>query len=122
MTTYYIAGPIFGKEDRNEPEFRRVEYLVRDALKVTTTIPHDIAPDFHSPARCPDGRRSEGARHNEACYLRSDIKYMLQYCEGIVLMQGWHTSHGARLEHTVATACGLRVFIVTPMDIIMRLY
>lgn len=122
MTTYYIAGPIFGKKDRNEPEFRRVELLVRDALEVTTTIPHDIPPDAHDFGSCPEGRRSEGATHNEACYLRSDIRYMLQRCEGIVLMQGWHTSHGARLEHTVATACGLRVFIVTPKDEIRRLY
>lgn len=122
MTTYfYIAGPIFGKEDQNEPEFRRVASLVREALEVNTTVPHDIPPAFHS-GRCPEGRRSEGATHNEACNLRSDIKYMLQYCEGIVLMQGWHISHGARLEMQVATACGLRVFIVTPKDEIRRLY
>lgn len=119
---YYIAGPISGKEGRNEKEFRRVASIVEMALNVTPTIPHDIHPAYHAGDPCPDGVRSEGADHNEPCYLRSDLLFMLNRCQGIVLMHGWNTSHGARLEHTVATACGLPVYVMMGDDTIMRLY
>ena len=113
--TFYIAGPIFGMgPDRNYGEFQHTAKLAENQLMCATLIPHDIPPDMHD-GPCPLGRRSEGATHNEACYLRSDIKHMLQYCTGVVMVPGWVQSWGARKEMDVALTCGLEVYLPSLM-------
>lgn len=41
-------------------------------------------------------------------YMRKDLKKLLK-CDGIVLLQDWFISDGARLELTVAEAFGMEV-------------
>ena len=106
----YVAGPIFGKPDRNEKAFREMADKVQYQLRATALVPHDIAPWEHPNQPCPAGRRSEGATHNEACYLRSDIANMLT-CDGIALLDDWQTSLGGRTELTVANATQMSVYV-----------
>lgn len=105
----YLAGPIFGKPDRNLPMFRRVADQVMSQLLATPVIPADIKPAEHSGA-CPPGRRSEGATHSAACYMRTDIAELLT-CNAVALLPGWVDSQGARLEMSVASQCGLKFFV-----------
>lgn len=101
----YVAGPIFGKPDRNLPMFRRVADQVMSQLLATPVIPEDIKPTEHD-GPCPPGRRSEGMPHSETCYLRADIAELLT-CDAIAMLPGWIDSIGAKLEMQVASHCGL---------------
>lgn len=112
--TFYIAGPIFGTgPGRNRPMFETMAAKAENQLMCKTILPHDIPPDMHE-GPCPPGRRSDGAEHNEACYLRADIKFMLRDCVGIVMCPGWQQSWGARTEMDIAIKCGLQVYMSNP--------
>lgn len=41
-------------------------------------------------------------------HRRADIR-MLTDCDMIYMLRGWEHSNGARLEHTIACACGIKV-------------
>ena len=41
-------------------------------------------------------------------HMRADIRLLLT-CRYIYMLHGWEQSKGAKLEHDVATSCGLRV-------------
>jgi len=89
--------------------FRRAGDAVLSQLLAIPVIPEDIQPAEHGGTPCPPGRRSEGAAHNESCYLRMDIAELVE-CDGICLLPGWVDSIGARLEMQVAAHCGLVFF------------
>jgi hypothetical protein len=55
-----------------------------------------------NPAESFDGDITLGF----STYLRHDMKVLVD-CDVIILLDGWPASPGARLEHAVATACGL---------------
>ena len=105
---YYISGPIFGKEDRNEAMFRQAAEKLQQ-YGAETVVPHDIPVKPHV-GECPAGRRSEGARHNEGCHLKADLGLLVQ-CDAICLLPDWGLSIGARLELSVAVSCGLSVWV-----------
>jgi hypothetical protein len=46
-----------------------------------------------------------------ADYLRHDLG-LLCGCDTIVLMDGWHKSKGARLEHHIAVELGMQVLTI----------
>ena len=41
-------------------------------------------------------------------HMRKDIQDLLQ-CDAIYMCQDWQWSHGCKLEHDVATSCGIEV-------------
>lgn len=101
----YVSGPIADRPDANREEFVRAASLVRTA-GAEPLLPHDIHPAHSGPCSPNSIVGSDG--HSWSCHLRQDILQMLQ-CDGVVMLTGWEASHGARLEHTVAAACGLPV-------------
>jgi hypothetical protein len=104
----YVAGPIFGKPNRNMEAFLAMASKVERQLCAVALIPAHIKPWEHT-GECPPGRRSDGATHNESCYLRADIMNMLT-CDGIALLPEWQTSIGARTELHVANVAQLHVY------------
>ena len=42
-------------------------------------------------------------------HMRVDIKMLLD-CDAICMMDGWEASKGCKLEHDVASTCGLTVY------------
>lgn len=42
-------------------------------------------------------------------HMRADIALLLG-CDLIYMLRGWELSKGAKLEHDVATSCGIKVF------------
>lgn len=79
-------------------------------MKKQPLVPLDITPHEHE-GDCPGNTSSAGEsnEHMSGCYMRNDIIEMLK-CDGILLLKGWEHTAGARVEFTVAQACGLDIF------------
>lgn len=90
----YVIGPVTGRENLNREAFEDAKEKLWDA-GYDVTIPHDVVP--------PD------ASHEDAMLL--SIKTML-CCDSVAMLDGWDDSPGARLENSVATACGIEAHCV----------
>jgi hypothetical protein len=102
----YIAGPITGHPDLNEPAFRREAERLQ-AAGHEPVVPLDIEA-FEHEGDCPPTYSRPMPGHGSACFLRADIKALLE-CDAIRMLPGWESSVGARLEHSVAALTGIPI-------------
>lgn len=102
----YIAGPIKGFAFRNETAFRVEEARLIEAGH-EVVVPHDVEPGVHDDP-CPEGYDAFDG-HTSACYLRSDLKALLD-CDAMQLLHGWRESRGVALEFAVAKECGIKIY------------
>lgn len=100
----YLSGPITGKKNY-KGLFAFTEELVKlcDALRI-----------FNPASQIPDS-----LDYGQA--MKRCVTALAQY-EVIMMLPGWHTSKGARLERDVALACGMRVLELNENKIIYGLY
>jgi hypothetical protein len=101
----YISGPIAGY-----PAFKEVfESAAKHLrfLRFDVVNPVDVPPHEHE-GECPKSYVTANG-HSAACYLRTDLKALLD-CDAIFMLSGWENSIGARLEHSVAAHCGLKIY------------
>ena len=106
----YIALPMSGIPDWNEPLARRAADYVR-TLGYDPLVPHDIEPGPHE-GPCPqrDGQNYPGlGEHTGHCYLRADLREMLSAVV-VFAAPGWENSYGASVEIRTAEAVGIPVF------------
>lgn len=91
--TFYIAGPMSGYPDFNYPAFQQAkEWLEAGSIKVVS--PHDVQ---HNETPDSFGSLAFGD------YLADDLAVGLtKKCRGIILLQGWPQSRGARVELSLA--------------------
>lgn len=102
----YISGPIAGMPiDERRQAFADAALEVKNSGH-TPLNPFDIP--VWEDCSC-DLNKPQFDGHAWGCYLRADIVAMLK-CDGIYMLSGWENSHGARLELSVAAACGLTVY------------
>lgn len=94
----YIAGPMTGYPEWNEPAFRAMAARLR-SLGLEVVSPNEL----HAP--------SDDVPWD--WYLRRDLA-ALATCNRVVFLPGWERSKGARLEHHVAEALGME--LVYPGD------
>ncbi len=92
MNVYYLCGPMTGIPDLNFPAFAEACAALR-AAGDTVLSPHEV----------PDEATWEGC-------LRSDLAQMVTKASALVLLPGWPSSRGAKLELSVALALGFDVF------------
>lgn len=111
----YIAGPISGMPEGNEPAFRAAAERLEAAGHVVH-VPFDIGAWPHENEPCPTGYTAERG-HSSACWLRGDLVRMLLDCDAIYCLRGWERSRGASLEHRVAVECGLTVLYELESDL-----
>lgn len=101
----YLSGPIAGIKDF-ERKFEiwktHLSYMGHDVIN-----PCDVLPHAHE-GECPKGYVTANG-HSSACYLRTDLQALLE-CDAIFMLSGWEQSIGARLEHSVAAHCGLKMY------------
>lgn len=92
----YVIGPVTGRENLNRKPFEDAkEELERAGYAVT--IPHDIIPP--------------NASHEDA--MRMSIGWIAKLKGGgVAMLDDWDDSPGARLENSVATACGIEAHCV----------
>lgn len=96
----YLSGPMTGFEEFNYPAFHaHAEALRARGHEVVSPAEQDLV----------SGLNPEVAEWHE--FIRWDLKVLVD-CEAIVLMDGWHKSRGARLEHHVADALGMQVLTI----------
>lgn len=97
----YLAGPMTGIPHHNFPLFDEA----RDMLKgkgYTVISPADMSRELGI-----DGTREVTEFEYQSC-LKDDIKAILRM-DAVVVLPGWGTSKGARLEAHIAQVCGIPV-------------
>jgi nucleoside 2-deoxyribosyltransferase len=93
-STYYLSGPMASYKDFNFPEFKRVTNLLRlEGMNIVS--PHEM----------PQDKKPFLEDH-----LRADLMEMLNKCDGIILLPGWPTSKGARVELGLALDLAFTVY------------
>lgn len=93
----YVSGPMSGYDDRNRPTFNRVSEQLRRMGHVAVN-PVDL--DLMDPIEAEDDWHQ---------FLKRDLKYLLP-CDGVVLLDGWQYSRGARLEILTALQLDFQFF------------
>jgi len=91
----YLSGPITGKKNY-KGLFAFTEELVKlcDALRI-----------YNPASDIPDSLDYEDA-------MKRCVAALVEY-DTIVMLPGWHTSRGARLERDIALACGINIVDLT---------
>lgn len=93
MNKLYLSGPMTGIEKYNHDLFNRVAAEFRMA-----------GFEVCSPSEFFDGDRTK-ERHE---YMREAFKYLLE-ADTVVILPGWETSKGARLEIMIAQELNLNL-------------
>jgi len=99
--TIYPSGPMTGVKDYNYPRFNEVAGLLRG-------MGHEVLnPAEHEPPM---------ANPTHADYLAMDLP-MVEACDAVVLLEGWMSSKGARLEVAHAIRHGKELMLVEQFGI-----
>jgi hypothetical protein len=98
----YISGPMRGLPGCNYPTFNEVE----EALAFKGLPDDDASLSITNPARNFDGNPDL----DYETYMQVDLMQVMQ-SDTLVLLPGWTSSEGARLEVAVAQAIGLRFYL-----------
>ncbi len=94
----YVSGPMTGYDGHNF-----------DAFDSTERVLERMGYSVFSPAQDGDlDSDGEGTKTREA-FMRRDIDWVLQ-ADGVVVLDGWEMSRGARIEVAVAREIGLPIF------------
>jgi hypothetical protein len=91
----YLSGPMTGVQDYNFPKFNYV------SKKIRANHTYEVV----NPAQEFDGRQDLP----RALYMRKDLETLLTV-DGIVMLDGWQHSRGARLELAIAKELDLEIF------------
>lgn len=105
----YIAGPMAGHPEWNYPAFFTAEAELA-ALGHDPVNPARLDGDTVEAAVAAAGT-PEAPVHTWEWYLRSSLGN-LAAADGVVLLPGWQSSRGARLEVHLAQALGIPLFIL----------
>lgn len=105
---YYLAGPMSGCPGFNFKKFNELANAMREAdLNIVNPAELDEEQVRLALTMSPDGTNAEHDAMWADC-LRRDLEIVTHpNCVGVVMMDGWEHSTGARLETYVAAALGL---------------
>ena len=99
----YVSGPMTGIEDANRPAFREVTEKLR-------RLGHVVI----NPAELDLVVPEEGTATADVLwrlFIVRDVAVIASAeLDGIVLLDGWRGSHGARMEVMIGVMCGLKMY------------
>lgn len=98
----YLSGPMTGLPEHNFPAFDQATEVLVDT-GFTVISPADLDREFGYEGEY------EPTKLEVESMLRRDIEALLE-CDGIVLLNGWLKSEGARMEVTVAGSLNLDIY------------
>lgn len=114
MYYYYLCGPMSGIPQFNFPLFEGAAYQLRK-LGFAIVSPAEMdTPEIYAQAMAsPDGAPLPGDR-SWGDFLARDIKIVADEVQGLILLPGWESSRGARLEVFTGLLTGKRFMLCLP--------
>ncbi len=105
----YIAGPMSNIPKHNFPAFLEAAALLREA-GIGIISPAEIdSPSIRKKAfASPDGGKIDG--HTWGGFLARDIEIVADKVDGVIVIDGWQKSKGARLETFCAYLQGKPIY------------
>ncbi len=91
----YLSGPMSGIEDHNFPLFFEAHKVLTDDYNYNVVNPAELG-------------QQEGWSWSQ--YLRRDIKFMVEQCDKICLLDGWWSSKGALVELVIALCLDFEIY------------
>lgn len=114
MKPWYLTGPMSNIPGFNFPAFDGAAACLRSFGYDLIVPSEQDSPEMQALARAsPDGDMAAltAAMSNHETWgevLSRDVKIVADQVDGLILMDGWETSRGARLEVFVALLVGKR--------------
>lgn len=104
---WYLCGPMSGIPKFNIPAFDAAASVLRHThgLQVVSPTELDSGKIRRECLRSPDGKQMPGDE-TWGNFLARDVKLVADQVDGIILMDGWTNSRGARLEAFVGLLTG----------------
>jgi hypothetical protein len=103
----YISGPMTGRKDLNQEDFEETATVVKQ-LGHHPITPFDL--DVVDPAPMGDW----------VANMKRDIKYLVGF-DGVVVLDDWIDSPGARLEVLIASRMKLPIFFLNDEGELLKL-
>jgi len=114
INSCYLAGPMRGHEAFNFPAFHKeAAWLRANGWKVFSPAERDEADE------ALNGDWAVGVQRGLDYFMQFDLAAVCQ-TEAVVLMKGWETSQGARLEAMVAVEVDHPVFEIARVGLAQR--
>lgn len=107
---WYLGGPMTGHTSFNFPEFDRIAGILRDQaypIVSPSEFEHESVRSKLLESNGEDDRIAPWAD----CLARDLVIISHPRCVGVILIPGWETSSGARLESAVADGLNKPLFI-----------
>ncbi len=105
--TWYLAGPMTGVPQDNFPLFAKAtEELRANGCDIITPIELDGEAAVAAVLANPGLTFNDAAGTTWGYVLGRDVEIIAEQCTGVVFLDGWENSRGARLEAFVAILCG----------------
>lgn len=101
VETFYIAGPMRGRPNKNYDAFNKLAYYLQFKLEVNVVNP---ANSF------------AGDQNKELKDYFSEELPQLTECDAIVFLPEWWQSSGAKIEYALAKELGLRMYEAVDTD------
>lgn len=122
---WYLAGPMTWIAQFNYPKFDRIAAELRaQGLEIRSPAELDDPETRKAALASPDGTPGSGAMNDETWgdFLKRDVKLIADEVDGVIVMDGWHKSRGARLETFVAAMmCGKPVLYYPSLQRVRKL-
>lgn len=110
---FYLAGPMSGHPQFNFPTFyKAAEILRNDGYNIVNPAELDEEIERHEALKSPDGAHGslDHVKTWRQC-LRRDVDIVLDdNCVGVILLEGWEQSKGARMETYNAAAADVPLY------------
>jgi hypothetical protein len=116
---YYLAGPMTGIAHFNFPAFNEAAAALRErGFDIVSPAELDSPEAKQAAEDSPDGDPSHyAANESWGDMLARDVKLIAdEGIEAIVVLPGWHTSRGAKLETFVARLCKVPILEYPSLD------
>lgn len=113
MTTLYVAGPMSGLPQFNYPAFDAAAAVLRDSGYTVISPAEMDSPQVRAASLASTtGSFADLAETDETWgdFLSRDVKLVADRVDGVVLLDNWHRSRGARLEAFVCLNVGKPVY------------
>ena len=111
--TLYLAGPMRGRPAFGFPAFDRARDQLRAAgFEVICPAEHDRAVGFDPAGMAGTDAELAAAGFDLRAALAWDLEQLARAADALVLLPGWETSTGARLELAVARTLDLTAYTV----------